>query len=385
MRGYKSKIELDIKVWRACFIAGAPSGLSFFAKPFSNIEKCGILQEVSVIIRSISERGVSRVVLNRAVKESFAASCREGKVTHAYIIEGARGVGKMDFALYAAQLLFCTSASAPCGVCAQCRKILSRAHPDVYFYGGQSSVTVSDARRMIRDSVISPNDGDRKVYIIENADKMNAAAQNAMLKIFEEPPDPVVFFLLAERRDMLLPTVVSRCRTITISGMDEDEILAELTARYPRRSREQLAEAARLCGRSIGEAEELLGKDGIAEMKRASDFMRGYFGAADRYALYVSVMGGRQKRDSNQLFLLLLCDAFTDIMRVKCEYNHCTVLSVQEAAGYSRAVTLRSASAAICIIQDAYAAITDNGNYNAVMSDMIVRLLAERKQYGQNR
>ena len=318
------------------------------------------------------------MVLNIKEKKAFSSAYSANNVSHAYIIEGAKGVGKLDFALYAASVLMCEGEDKPCGVCAQCRKVNGKAHPDMWILGEDKTCVVADARRIIKDCYLVPNDGERKVYIICDADKMNRQTQNAMLKILEEPPAPVVFFLLAERKDLLLSTVRSRCRTVTLAGMEEAEILEELIKKYPRKPVETLEEATRLCGRSIGEAEALLSKDSVAEMNRASEFIKNYFGETDRYTLYVSVLKGKQKRESNQLFLALVHGAFADILRVKCGVARCNVLTVQEAAVYARKRTRRSVSACLKIVEEACVAIGANGNYTAVISNMLIKLGKER-------
>lgn len=320
----------------------------------------------------------NKLILNKKEKILFSSDYAEGKVSHAYIIEGAKGVGKADFALYAASVLMCENEDKPCGNCSQCKKVLEKAHPDVWIMGTEKACAVADARRIIKDAHLIPNDGEKKVYIIDNADKMNRQTQNAMLKILEEPPAPVVFFLLTERKDMLLATVKSRCRTVTLSGMEESEILEILRKKYPRKPEETLAEAARLSGRSLGEAEELLGRDSVAEMNRAGEFIRNYFGDTDKYLLYASVLKGKQKRESNQLFLALVHGAFADVLRVKCGVARCNVLNVQEASVYARKRTRRSVARCIKIVEDACNAIGANGNYTAVMSDMLIKLGSER-------
>lgn len=318
------------------------------------------------------------MIYNQKEKLIFSSEYNKGAVSHAYIVEGAKGVGKLDFALYAASVLMCEREDKPCGVCPQCRKVSEKAHPDMWILGVEKTCVVADARRIIKDAHLVPNDGEKKVYIIANADKMNRQTQNAMLKILEEPPAPVVFFLLTERKDMLLATVRSRCRTVSLAGMEETEILEILRKKYPRKPEQTLAEVTRLCGRSIGEAEELLGKDSIAEMNRASEFIKNYFGDTDRYSLYVSVLKGKQKRESNQLFLALLHGAFADILRVKCGVARCNVLSVQDAAVYARKKTRRSIAACIKTVENACVAIGANGNYTAVMSEMLIKLGTER-------
>ncbi len=334
---------------------------------------CGIL------IMYICAKEECDIILNLKEKNAFSSGVALGQVSHAYIIEGAKGVGKLDFALFAAARLMCTGESKPCLECSQCKKVMAKAHPDMWVLGTDKPCVVADARRIIKDAYLIPNDGEKKVYIIANADKANRQTQNAMLKILEEPPSSVVFFLLAERKDMLLATVKSRCRTVTLNGMDEEEILQLLRQKYPRKSEESLKEAARLCGRSIGEAEELLSKDSVVETNRAHEFLHSYFDGGDKYSLFVTVLKGKQKRESNLLFLSLLHGAFADILRVKCGVGRCNVLSLQQASVYARKKTRRSVAVCLKTVERACVAIAANGNYTAVISDMLIKLGNERK------
>ena len=123
----------------------------------------------------------------------------------------------------------------PCGVCRNCRKVMQGIHPDVITIGLPSDdrgkpkkeILVEQIRAMVSDAYIMPNEAERKVYIVEDADCMNDAAQNAALKLLEEPPAGVVILLCAVNTRKLLPTVRSRCTEINCAG-DEPESNSEL-------------------------------------------------------------------------------------------------------------------------------------------------------------
>ena len=132
----------------------------------------------------------------------------------------------------------------PCGVCRDCRKALHGVHPDVITVGlplddkgrAKKEILVDQIRAMVSDAHILPNEADRKVYIVENADCMNLAAQNAALKLLEEPPAGVVIFLCAVNTRQLLPTVRSRCTEISCGGggTESDGELVKLAEEYLR-------------------------------------------------------------------------------------------------------------------------------------------------------
>ncbi len=132
----------------------------------------------------------------------------------------------------------------PCGVCRDCRKTVQHIHPDVITVGlplddkgrAKKEILVDQIRSVVSDAYILPNEAERKVYIIENADSMNTAAQNAALKLLEEPPERVVILLCAVNTRQLLPTVRSRCTEVSCGGAEteEDTELAKLAEEYLR-------------------------------------------------------------------------------------------------------------------------------------------------------
>lgn len=142
------------------------------------------------------------------------------KLSHAYIISSESQTAGMDRAIGLSQRILCSSTrKKPCGVCRDCRKVASGIHPDVSIIRRlpdesgkmRSEIVINQIRDMRRDAAVLPNEADGKIYVIEEAEKMNTAAQNAALKLFEEPPENVHFILLTNNPEKLLPTVRSRC------------------------------------------------------------------------------------------------------------------------------------------------------------------------------
>lgn len=126
-------------------------------------------------------------------------------------------------ARYLAAGVVCGEDSRPCGACENCRKIMGKLSQDVIDVlpeDGRQGVNVDAIREVRADAYITPGELDIKVYIIHDADKMNAAAQNALLKVLEEPPSAVHFILLCSNTAALLPTVRSRCWTIILSSKE---------------------------------------------------------------------------------------------------------------------------------------------------------------------
>lgn len=185
------------------------------------------------------KKDFASIVGNDSLCASLAASIRNGRLSHAYIILGPRGSGKHTLAYSVAAAVSCMNkdSSIPCSRCDSCRKILNRASADVSLIGipkDKSSVGVDEIREQIKNDIITyPNDGDHKFYIIEDAHKMTPAAQNALLLTLEEPPEYAFFFLLCESTEAILETVKSRAPIIRMDKPDASSITDYLRQSSP--------------------------------------------------------------------------------------------------------------------------------------------------------
>ena len=141
-------------------------------------------------------------------------------LSHAYIIDGPAGSGRRRLAKELAAAMLCTGQGGkPCGVCGPCLKVEKGIHPDLSVITGPDEgkpITVDQVRALRSDAYVLPNEGARKVYLLEDADQMNPSAQNAMLKLLEEGPAYAAFLLLAGNAGGLLQTVRSRCEMLSL-------------------------------------------------------------------------------------------------------------------------------------------------------------------------
>ena len=143
-------------------------------------------------------------------------------VRPSYIFEGVRGSGRLAAALYAAKALLCTDrkdTAKPCNRCHSCSLMESGNHPDCIIVTREETdkeIKVDTIRDGIVDDIgIKPYYGGKKIYIIPDAELMNESASNALLKTLEEPPEYAVIILIASGRELLLPTIRSRCMTVS--------------------------------------------------------------------------------------------------------------------------------------------------------------------------
>ena len=167
------------------------------------------------------------------------------RLSHAYIVSAPSLEESLALAGRIAAAAVCTgSGERPCGQCRACRKAQAGIHPDIQRVTRllnekgkpKKEIQVDQIRELALDAVVLPNEAERKVYIIQEADSMNLAAQNAALKLLEEPPQGVVFLLCVTNPRLLLPTVRSRCVEIHGGGGETqtDEGSAQAAGEYLR-------------------------------------------------------------------------------------------------------------------------------------------------------
>lgn len=201
---------------------------------------------------------LSTLAGNQRVKEQLSQQERGRGLSHAYIISGPAGSGRHTLAQLLASAMLCTSrGEKPCGRCVSCQKVMKEIHPDLSVIAGPEEgkpITVDQVRALRADAYIRPNEGERKIYLLEGADRMNASAQNAMLKLLEEGPAYAAFLLLAENPGGLLQTVRSRCEELALipagapesgeTGRERRELVNNLADALERAGELELLEAA---------------------------------------------------------------------------------------------------------------------------------------------
>ena len=160
----------------------------------------------------------SEIVGHEQIKEHMQAAIRDKKPFHAYLFQGEEGVGKEAMARTFAAGLQCQSESAdkPCKECVSCRQMESGNQPDVIWVTREkASLGVDEIREQLCNTMdIKPFSSPYKIYLVPEAEKMTEAAQNALLKTIEEPPEYGVVILMTSNISALLPTIQSRCLTM---------------------------------------------------------------------------------------------------------------------------------------------------------------------------
>ena len=160
----------------------------------------------------------------------------EDNVSHAYIFNGPEASGKMMLAEAFAMALQCEGeGKRPCLECRSCRQAADHNQPDIIYVSHEkpNTIGVDDIRTQINNDIdIKPYSSRYKVYIVDEAQKMNQQAQNALLKTIEEPPAYAIILLLTTNADSFLQTILSRCITLNLKAVKEDKIKEYLMKHY---------------------------------------------------------------------------------------------------------------------------------------------------------
>lgn len=249
---------------------------------------------------------------------------RQQRLHHGLLISGARGGGKTTVTQWLTAALLCPSeldTDGPCGMCATCRRIAAGNHPDVHLLARAQDeheadeqekslnvIKVDQVRQAQEDLLRFATAGGARVLVIDEAELMNEAAQNALLKTLEEPGEATWLLLQTTRPEALLPTVRSRVQQLSLLPLPEATLRAELSSRLPQR-REVHERALRLCGGSLGRALTLC----TEQMVQLHDLVLAMVGdiqglrpVATARTVLDGCKGGRQARDRAHAFLLLL-------------------------------------------------------------------------------
>ncbi|MFP4477772.1 MAG: DNA polymerase III subunit delta' [Desulfatibacillaceae bacterium] len=240
---------------------------------------------------------MSETVIGLGRPLSFLARLlQRDSVPNALLFIGDRGTGKWEVALYFAMALNCGSAGgvgpersgegafppffsrrlenglgdhSPCRICRSCRKIGAHTHPDVLTLRPEGTaanpvIKVDQVRQLLETLSMHPLEGKRRVVVVTDAEAMNPAAANALLKMLEEPPASTMFVLLATEGSRLLPTIVSRCQQTRFAPLPAKDVTDHLSVVFDL-DRDRAAALTAIAGGSVKRAEELAARGGLDE------------------------------------------------------------------------------------------------------------------------
>lgn len=239
---------------------------------------------------------------------------QENTLAHALLLTGGEGVGKKTLAQVIAAALLCRDPRRrPCGQCASCRLLEADNHPDLIVLQkgnpiapgeekGKNIIPVADIEELENRCAAHPFEGDRRVVMIYRAEDLNPPAQNKLLKTLEEPPEGTFFLLTSEKKDSLLPTIVSRCLSVYLHPWRLDTVMRVLGENGVSESKARAA--AEESAGSVGIALKLAGDE--AYWKLREEVYQSFFQAPLRSRiLAVSNRWKDRRGEANTLFSMI--------------------------------------------------------------------------------
>lgn len=307
---------------------------------------------------------------------------RSGRISHAYLFVGPESVGRKAVALSFAQTLNCpdTNGFDACGRCPSCKKIASGSHPDVRVLVPQGeSLKIDQIRALRQEAMYPPFEGQWKVYILEDAERMTAEAANSLLKVLEEPPEHVVWILIATSTVSLLPTVVSRCQMVRFTLVPTALIKRTLLERFhlpEAQARFLAALAAGRIGQAIAWAST---KEALAERETVLDLLARVESMDALERLLAAEELGKQKERLPDLLdiaylwyrdlLVWLQSRDEDLL-----FNLDKKETIMEIAP---SFTPRELQRRIALVEEAKEALRRNANPRLVLENLFLQFLSE--------
>ncbi|MBQ9965421.1 MAG: DNA polymerase III subunit delta' [Clostridia bacterium] len=254
---------------------------------------------------------------NKRVEEAVLSAISANRIPHAIIIEGEGGLGKHTLAAFIAKAAVCEGEEKPCGKCSNCHLAEVGSHPDIITVAaekGKKSITIDAVREMRSDAYVKPHKAGKKVFIIDGADTLREDSQNALLKVLEEPPADIVFLLIAESKNRLLTTIISRCVILSLSAPERSDAAKYICEKNPQVSLDAALYALDNNFGSIGAAlGDLTGKK--SEIKTcAQEFLKAAL-IPDEWAMLSSTVKFANDRVFVDRFTLQLKLCVAEMMR----------------------------------------------------------------------
>lgn len=284
------------------------------------------------------------IIGQEQLKEHLRGAIDADKVSHAYIINGEKHAGKEFIAGVFAMALQCErEGTEPCQTCASCRKALSRNHPDIIrlTHEKPNTIGVDDIRTQINNDMgIKPYSGRRKIYIINEGEKMTIQAQNALLKTLEEPPAYGVILILTTNVNALLPTIVSRCVVLHMKPVEDSLIRQYLmeTMKIPDYKADICVAFAR---GNIGKARLLAASEEFENIREEAVTLLKHIGEMELHEIMTAIKKiGEYKLEVND-YLDIMSVWYRDVLLFKAtnDVNHLIfkeeIQYIKKAAGKS--------------------------------------------------
>ena len=268
--------------------------------------------------------GLEDILGNEHIVEHFKKAIENNKISHAYIFNGEKGMGKRTVAKAFAMTLLCEEkGTVPCMKCHSCVQALTDNNPDLIMITPDKPTTLSIdhiRQTLVNDVELKPYSNSHKVYIVEDAELMNNAAQNAILKTIEEPPEYAVIILLTTNISALLQTVLSRCVKLDMQPLKK-EVIKKYLMEKEKVVDYQADIAVSFAGGNLGKAIELSKSQDFAEMLDEVIQLLRYIKDMQAYEVVAAVKRASEYKFRFTDYIDLMILWFRDVLVYKASQN----------------------------------------------------------------
>ncbi|MFO7815688.1 MAG: DNA polymerase III subunit delta' [Halanaerobiales bacterium] len=253
-------------------------------------------------------------------KRILQDTIKKGRISHAYLFTGNKGLGKSEMAREFAQAIFCDkNLSEGCGQCISCKKFTHGNHPDfqvVKVQEDHKSILIDQIRELQKEISYKPYESDYKIYIIDDAARMTEQAQNSLLKTLEEPPEYAIIILTNEDKNDLISTIVSRCQEVKLYNQPED-IIERYLQEEKSFDREEASLYATLARGKYKKAVKLALKEGFIDKREKIINFIISIDEKDNFEIYDISEEFKKISESDFPLFELLLSIFRDILVLK--------------------------------------------------------------------
>ena len=338
------------------------------------------------------------IIGNDDLYNYFTSSARTNSLSHAYILLGAKGTGKHTLAALVAAAINCENkmdadATIPCGECNSCRKILANNSADIIYISREkdkATIGIDPIRYIKSDVAVYPNDGDFKVYIIEDAHTMTPQAQNALLLTLEEPPTYVIFILLCEHTETILETIKSRAPILRMKTPGKDEAVEYLKENNPsarnliNNSPDEFDEIYMAASGSIGRILELISSSERKQILKNRELVSRLIEAvahrtiAKDFSELLSLFS--QKREDREKVIIQLAEfesALRDLIVIKKADNPTMMFftNIEYAEELSYGISVQKLAQTLALCENARLSLLRNANIKLTLTDFLSSLI----------
>lgn len=320
----------------------------------------------------------SSLIGNERIKKLLQRAVDEGRVGQSLLMAGPRGVGKHQFAFALAQALNCENVMQgdACGRCVPCRKIAAGEHADVQTITNDGLfIKIGQMREMSRDAQFKPYEGRHRVFIIDEADRMNLPSANSILKTLEEPPESTLIVLVTSKPYGLPETILSRCQMLSFAPLVAGEIEEHLQTKG-NKPVDEARLLARLSRGSIGHALEI-DLDEYREMRNTMLELVELWSAVDdiKNLLAAGEYLGRQlEKDGFENHLDALLVLLADLLHLKLGASEESVTNadiIERLARLSDKVSIEQITGWADRIEEIFRALPRNVNRQLAIDAML--------------